>query len=55
LTGIGCFKETIEDCCTDIELREGGMSPYVLHLADTSDVVLAVTFLAIRLIASFHF
>jgi hypothetical protein len=24
LTRIGCFEETIEECCIDMELREGG-------------------------------
>jgi hypothetical protein len=56
LTRIGCFEETIEECCTDMESREGGKSAYVLSLADTSDVVIAShDFPAVGLIASFHF
>jgi hypothetical protein len=56
LSRIGCFEETTEECVTDMESSEGGKSPYILHLADASDVVIAShDSLAIGLIASFHF
>jgi hypothetical protein len=32
LSRIGCFEETIEECCADMEMREGVKSPYLLSL-----------------------